>query len=60
MKKSVDNRFLIFGFDMEPDCGHAGVQKGTQLILDILKCHRVRATFSFTGDCALKNRSTSP
>ena len=62
MKKSADNRFLIFGFDMEPDVGstsrnYAGVQKGTQLILDILKRHRVRATFFFTGDCALKNRN---
>lgn len=54
------SRYLMFGFDMETDVGstsrkYAGVQRGTPAILDILQRHDIKATFLFTGDCALKN-----
>ena len=49
----------VFGFDMETDIGswtsfYEGFQKGTPLILDVLKKHNIKATFFFTGDSARK------
>ena len=50
----------VFGFDMETDIGswtsyYEGMQKGSPIILDILKKHDVKATFFFTADAAEKN-----
>jgi peptidoglycan/xylan/chitin deacetylase (PgdA/CDA1 family) len=60
MKQSHKGKFLLFGFDMETDVGstsrnYAGVQNGTRAIIEILERHGAKATFFFTGDCALKN-----
>jgi peptidoglycan/xylan/chitin deacetylase (PgdA/CDA1 family) len=60
MKRNDKDRFLLFGFDMETDVGstsraYEGVQNGTRVFIDILERHGVKATFFFTGDCALKN-----
>ena len=60
MRGKTDERYLMFGFDMETDVGstsrtYEGVQHGTQPFIDILERHGVQATFFFTGDCALKN-----
>jgi peptidoglycan-N-acetylglucosamine deacetylase len=62
MKKSNKGNYLLFGFDMETDVGstsrnYAGVQNGTRAFIEILERHSVKATFFFTGDCALKNRN---
>lgn len=55
-------KYIIFGFDMEPDIGstsinYEGVQLGTLRIIDILEKNSVKATFLWTGDCALKNEN---
>ncbi|MHB1346075.1 MAG: polysaccharide deacetylase family protein [Candidatus Humimicrobiaceae bacterium] len=61
MKNKIKkNKYLIFGFDMEPDVGstsvnYEGVKYGTPRITDILEKNSVKATFLWTGDCALKN-----
>jgi peptidoglycan-N-acetylglucosamine deacetylase len=62
MKGIEGGKYLMFGFDMETDVGstsrnYEGVQKGTGAIMDTLEKHGARATFFFTGDCALKNRN---
>jgi peptidoglycan/xylan/chitin deacetylase (PgdA/CDA1 family) len=60
--KHCNDKFLVFGFDMETDIGstsrnYEGVQHGTPAILDLLEKHGVNATFLFTGDCARKNKN---
>lgn len=51
---------VVLGFDMETDIGsytpfYEGVQHGTPLILEILKKHRIPATFFWTGHAAENN-----
>lgn len=49
--------YVVFGFDMETDCGsfslsYEGVVKGTPLVLELLKSHNIKGTFFFTGEAA--------
>lgn len=58
--KQEIKKYIIFGFDMEPDIGstsvnYEGVKYGTLRIVDVLDKNSVKATFLWTGDCALKN-----
>ena len=58
--KILNKKYIIFGFDMEPDIGstsvnYQGVKHGTYRIADVLENNSVGATFLWTGDCALKN-----
>lgn len=60
--KSTNKKYIMFGFDMEPDIGstsvnYEGIQHGTLGIVDILEKNSVKATFLWTGDCALKNEN---
>ncbi len=50
----MNKKTIILSFDMEPDIGSwttmdRGVKDGTPEILRVLKNHRVKATFLFTG-----------
>lgn len=52
---------VILGFDMETDIGsytpfYEGVVHGTPLILDVLKKHKVKGTFFWTGHAAENNK----
>jgi peptidoglycan/xylan/chitin deacetylase (PgdA/CDA1 family) len=58
--KTENKKYIMFGFDMEPDVGstsvnYEGVKYGTFKIADVLRKNSVKATFLWTGDCALKN-----
>lgn len=49
--------YVIFGFDMETDCGswspfYEGLLRGTPLLLDLLNKKNINATFFFTGEAA--------
>jgi len=53
----MNNLYVLFGFDMETDCGswspyYEGLVKGTPLILELLKSKGINATFFFTGEAA--------
>ena len=59
--KGNEEKYLMFGFDMETDVGstsreYNGVQFGTPEIIKTLEKHGADATFFFTGDCVLRNR----
>ncbi|MHB1483696.1 MAG: polysaccharide deacetylase family protein [Saccharofermentanales bacterium] len=53
---------VIFGIDMENDVGsytpfYNGVQKGTPTLLKLFNEKKIKATFFFTGDAAVKNEN---
>jgi len=54
------HRTFVVSFDMETDIGswtleQRGVREGTPHILDVLRCHNIKATFLFTGREAKNN-----
>ena len=59
-KKFNKKKYIMFGFDMETDVGststnYEGVRYGTPRITEVLNNNNCKATFLWTGDCALKN-----
>lgn len=59
-RKSNEKKYIMFGFDMEPDVGstsinYEGVKYGTPKIMEVLDKYNCKATFLWTGDCAIKN-----